>query len=160
MNPCSIVYLPSVHNLFSEEHEIIFYLIVFKHTKQIGSLMKFPCVCVCVCVRARAHVLSHVRLFFNLMDCSPSGSSIHEICQARILEQVAISFSRGLFPTQGSKPHLLFLLLWQADSLPPKKPPISTALTYRMSPEAFRSMQGLVSNELKIESLAGFLKSL
>ena len=29
------------------------------------------------------------------MDCSPPGSSIHEILQARILEWVAISFSRG-----------------------------------------------------------------
>ena len=29
------------------------------------------------------------------MDCSPAGSSVHEIFQARILEWVAISFSRG-----------------------------------------------------------------
>ena len=29
------------------------------------------------------------------MDCSPPGSSVHEIFQARILEWVAISFSRG-----------------------------------------------------------------
>ena len=29
------------------------------------------------------------------MDCSPPGSSVHEISQARILEWVAISFSRG-----------------------------------------------------------------
>ena len=29
------------------------------------------------------------------MDCSPPGSSIHGISQARILEWVAISFSRG-----------------------------------------------------------------
>ena len=29
------------------------------------------------------------------MDCSPSGSSAHKILQARILEWVAISFSRG-----------------------------------------------------------------
>ena len=29
------------------------------------------------------------------MDCSPSGSSVREIFQARILEWVAISFSRG-----------------------------------------------------------------
>ena len=29
------------------------------------------------------------------MDCSPPGSSVHEIFQARILERVAISFSRG-----------------------------------------------------------------
>ena len=28
-------------------------------------------------------------------DCSPPGSSVHEILQARILEWVAISFSRG-----------------------------------------------------------------
>ena len=29
------------------------------------------------------------------MDCSPPGSSVHRICQARTLEWVAISFSRG-----------------------------------------------------------------
>ena len=31
----------------------------------------------------------------NPMDCSPPGSSVHEIFQAKILEWVAISFSRG-----------------------------------------------------------------
>ena len=29
------------------------------------------------------------------MDCSLSGSSVHEIFQARVLEWIAISFSRG-----------------------------------------------------------------
>ena len=29
------------------------------------------------------------------MDCSPSGSSVHGILQARMLEWVAISFFRG-----------------------------------------------------------------
>ena len=29
------------------------------------------------------------------MDCSPPGSSVHGILQARILEWVAISYSRG-----------------------------------------------------------------
>ena len=29
------------------------------------------------------------------VDCSPAGSSVHESLQARILEWVAISFSRG-----------------------------------------------------------------
>ena len=29
------------------------------------------------------------------MDCSPPGSSVHGILQARILEWVVISFSRG-----------------------------------------------------------------
>ena len=31
----------------------------------------------------------------NRMNCSPPGSSVHKISQARILEWVAISFSRG-----------------------------------------------------------------
>ena len=38
--------------------------------------------------------LSHVRLC-DLMDCSPPGSSVHGIFQARVLEWGAISFSRG-----------------------------------------------------------------
>ena len=33
--------------------------------------------------------------FCNPEDCSLPGSSVHEILQARILEWVAISFSRG-----------------------------------------------------------------
>ena len=34
------------------------------------------------------------------------GSSVHGILQARKLEWVAISFSRGIFLTQGSNPCL------------------------------------------------------
>ena len=37
---------------------------------------------------------SHLTLF-DLIDCSPSGSSVHGIFQARILEWVAISLSKG-----------------------------------------------------------------
>ena len=36
-----------------------------------------------------------VRLLCDPMDCSPPGSSVHGISQARILKWVAISFSRG-----------------------------------------------------------------
>ena len=42
-----------------------------------------------------AQSLSHVRLFVTPSDCSPQGPSIHGISQSRILEWVAISFSRG-----------------------------------------------------------------
>ena len=49
------------------------------------------------------------------MDCSPPGSSVHGIRQARMLEWVAIPFFKGIFPTQGSNLHLLH---WQAKSLP------------------------------------------
>ena len=38
---------------------------------------------------------------------SPPGSSVRGISQARILVWVAISFSRGIFPTQVFNPHLL-----------------------------------------------------
>ena len=36
------------------------------------------------------------------MDCSLLGSSVQGILQGRILEWVAIPFSREVFPTQGS----------------------------------------------------------
>ena len=39
--------------------------------------------------------LSYVWLFCDPMDCSPAGSSVHRISQARILERIAISFSRA-----------------------------------------------------------------
>ena len=42
------------------------------------------------------------------MDCSPPGSSVHGILQARILEWIAMPFSRGsIFPTPGLNQHLL-----------------------------------------------------
>ena len=46
--------------------------------------------------RLHAHMLSHfsrVRLC-NPMDCSPPGSSVHRILQARILEWVSMPFSK------------------------------------------------------------------
>ena len=46
-----------------------------------------------------------------------SLTSDHGIFQARILEWVAISCSRGLLLTQGLNLCLLRLLLWQMDSL-------------------------------------------
>ena len=57
--------------------------------------------------------LSHDRLFCNPRDCSPPGSSVHGILQARILEWVTISYSRG-----ASQSRDLLLCHWQADSLP------------------------------------------
>ena len=42
----------------------------------------------------RAQLLSRVQLW-DSVDGSPPGSSVHGISQARILEWLAISFSRG-----------------------------------------------------------------
>ena len=46
------------------------------------------------------------------MDCSPPGSSVPGILQARILEWVAMLFSRDL-PDLELNPHLLCILHWQ-----------------------------------------------
>ena len=50
--------------------------------------MAFYLGCVCVCV-------SHIRLFATLQTVAHQATSTHGILQARILEWVAISFSRG-----------------------------------------------------------------
>ena len=41
------------------------------------------------------------------MDCSLPVSSIYGILQPRIVEQIAIPFFQGIFPTQGLNPGLL-----------------------------------------------------
>ena len=55
---------------------------------------------------------------YDPMDCSLPGSSAHGILQARILECVAMPFSRDL-PNPGIKPRSPTL---QADSLPFESP--------------------------------------
>ena len=47
--------------------------------------------------RHDAHLLGHVWFFGDPVVCSLPGSSIHGISQARILEWVPISFSKGSF---------------------------------------------------------------
>ena len=52
-----------------------------------------------LCLRALRSCFSHVQLFVTPMDCSPPGSSVHGIRQARILQWVPIpSFSRSSHP--------------------------------------------------------------
>ena len=46
-------------------------------------------------VRKCTVVVQLLRLFATPMDCNPPGASVYGIFQARILEWVAISFSRG-----------------------------------------------------------------
>ena len=47
------------------------------------------CCCCCCCLVTQA-----CPILFDLMDCSPPGSSAHRILQPRILQWVAIPFSR------------------------------------------------------------------
>ena len=58
---------------------------------QLAKLFHFPCVRACL-------VAQSCPIVCNSFSCSPSGSSVHGMSQARILERVAISFSRGSSP--------------------------------------------------------------
>ena len=62
-------------------------------------------------LKSECWLLSHVWLC-DIMDCSPPGSSVHGILQARILERGAISYS--YFLNQELNLCLLCLLHWQA----------------------------------------------
>ena len=52
-------------------------------------------VCVCVCVCVCALWLQSCLNLWNPMDCSPPGSSVHGMLQARIPKWVGVSSSRG-----------------------------------------------------------------
>ena len=65
-------------------------LTILEHqTSYQQGVCVFVCVCVCVCL------CSVMANSFDSMDCSLPGSSVCGISQARILEWIAISFSRG-----------------------------------------------------------------
>ena len=84
----------------------------------------------------------------NPVDCSPPGSSVHEILQARILEWVAISFSRGASQPRDrtGSPAL------QADALSSEPPKISeryTHLNAEFQRIARRDKKAFLSNQCK-----------
>ena len=76
-----------------------------------------------------AYLLSHVLLFVTPMDCSPPGSSVHGILQARILEWFLFP-SLGELPDPGIEPRSPTL---QADSLPSEPPgkPLVTLMSLK-----------------------------
>ena len=58
-------------------------------------------------VRFRTFLCVHTQsclIICNPMDCSPPGSSVHRILQARILQWFAHFLLQGIFLTQGSNP--------------------------------------------------------
>ena len=79
-----------------------------KHTPYIYADLICQAVCVLSC---------SVESDCNPMGCSPSGSSVHGISQARILEWVAISSCRRSFRPR-DRVLVSCLLHWQADFLP------------------------------------------
>ena len=77
-----------------------------------------PWNCLARILRSESEVVQSCLTLCDPVDCSPPGSSIRGILQARILEWVAMPSSRDL-PSPGIKPRSLAL---QADSLPSEPP--------------------------------------
>ena len=92
------------------------------HNYRLGGMITFEIHCIDnIQVYNVALLLTCVQLFCNPMDGCPPGSSVHRISQARILESVAISFSRG-----SSQPRDQTLIPWLTGGFfttgPPEKP--------------------------------------
>ena len=73
-------------------------LITMKYNRKFSSLvtltyLKHSIVHMSACVHAKS--LQSCPALCSPMNCCPSGSSVHGILQARMLEWVAIPFSRG-----------------------------------------------------------------
>ena len=87
--------------------------------------------------------------FCDPMDCSLQGFSVHGIFQVRILEWVAIPFSRNwkpkLFPNPGIESRSPAL---QVDSLP-SEPPGKTKIEVSLCKSAFASLWYCNSKHLK-----------
>ena len=70
--------------------------------------------CQCACTHARS--LQLCPTLCDHMDCGPAGSLIWD-SPGKNTGVGCHVLLQGIFPTQGSNPHLLHLLPWQAGSL-------------------------------------------
>ena len=72
-----------------------FFFFLFFSEYNFFTLVYLCCTINCISYESESVIHSVVSQLFVIMDCSPSGSSVHGILQARILEWVAFPFSRG-----------------------------------------------------------------
>ena len=79
-----ILFFPLIH------FELLFVCGVMEGSNSIPLYVyiHFPNMCMCVCARARVHsvVSNCLQHLCDAMDCSPPGSSVHGVSQARIVE--------------------------------------------------------------------------
>ena len=79
-----------------------------------------------------SQLLNCVRLFCDTMDCSPPGPSDHRISPARILEWVAIFFSKGF-----SQPRDRICLSCTAGGFFTAEPPVQPLTSLQMTSVEF-----------------------
>ena len=101
--------------LLLRTRELVFHTLVaichnYRDTGNLGETLKASVIASYCCLAqlnnnscVQLFSPSCVQLFCKSLDCSPPGSSVHGIYQARILQWVAISFSRDL-PNPGIEP--------------------------------------------------------
>ena len=98
----------------------------------------------CMKVKSESEVAQSCPTLSDPMDCSLTGSSIHGIFQARVLEWGAIAFSegrrRGLFLfcdrfKASVNRHLIYLRSSEIITLPPK---LRNSFIFRISSPAFQ----------------------
>ena len=108
--------MTSIRHMFYQEY------CVMKITHQINSVKHtYSFVCSCCCLAAQS-----CPTLCDPLDYSPPGSSSHGISQARILEWVAIPFSRG-----SSQPRDRICISFLAGGFFTTEPPgIFTIITY------------------------------
>ena len=90
------------------------------------------------------------------MDCSPPGSAVHGILQARILEWVAISSSRGSSPprdqTQVSYIAGRFFTIWATRGAP--EPPILSDKLFQKHQDTVHAIQLEKMRDVDIEIIS------
>ena len=92
-SPLSIDHQPLLSFMENTEIWIIIFLPTPVPTVILGYFSTHKGMCVCV----HAKSLQSCQTLCDPMDCSPPASSVHGILQARMLEWVAMPFSRGAF---------------------------------------------------------------
>ena len=92
--------------VFPSVLESAFFFIWSVHNLNADKYSEFLMLLLPLCVSAQS-LKSSMTLCYSV-DCSPPGSSIYGIIQARILEWVAMPSCRRILLIQGWNPHLLY----------------------------------------------------
>ena len=88
--------LTQTHSLnFSELENTFFGKVTLKHMKESSEFLGVFSFYPKLLTQKESEVAQLCPTLCDLVDCSPPGSSVHGILQARILKWVAISFFRG-----------------------------------------------------------------
>ena len=84
--PQDIQVLTSWTDLYACSHRLVYSFLHSVRTERV------------LCTRSWSESAQSCPILCDPVDCSPLGSSVHEILQARVLESFAILFSRGSSP--------------------------------------------------------------